>query len=256
MIDKNVKAEEADHFHNKKEEWLVFSPEPQYLSKLGKKQFTVGKKYEVLNRTGPHGQRLRLRDDRGAMVYVDEMFFVPAVQTLIGDFDTELKPEVVPQPDLTVLRPKAKETIETIKKSLKPGQEFYELPVEQHVGELKAKYDRYVAEGWASGKPAPEPNVKDNPLLWDTEKFMVRMGKVFPEYATVDRDEILQGLSKLFPGRAIEWKNYRLTIDGAVTKINTDDARKAFDGLKAITSVEIAQKLVCKAIASKLKKVF
>jgi hypothetical protein len=138
---------------------------------------------------------------------------------------------------------------------LQPTQEFIKLDDNYNVKD--EAYSTWSAKqfGHRSIYEGVVPD-KGNELLYNLDKLMANMGKVFNEYATVDPDDILDSVRKALPTRKLIWNEGTLTVDGAKTTIRYEDAKKAFDGLKGFVSAKLADKAVSKIIVNKLKKLF
>lgn len=96
----------------------------------------------------------------------------------------------------------------------------------------------------------------ENSLLYNIDKLWEKIGNVFPEYRTVDTDNLMTSIQTRFPGRNILWDHGILKVDGAKTKIFRSDVVAAFDGLKKMITPKMAEKLVAKIVVDKLKKLF
>jgi hypothetical protein len=204
-----------------------------------------------------------------------------------GDFEPTLKSFTVTREEMlkdwkegndkyqpTLINPEATGKVETVtvKKvdgtnmeiKLRPGQTFYEFKNDPEAEK------KIIEEMRKSGTNDPacvcNPNVHDkcidrgNPLMHDLDKLWVKMGEVFTEYKTADTDRILDEMKKKLPGITMYWNkngaNDRLCVIGATTNISKADVRKAFDGLKGITTESNANKIIATILTKKIKKLF
>jgi len=129
----------------------------------------------------------------------------------------------------------------------------------EEIREKIKKYENTVKPVFKSACFFKETD-KGNDLLWNIDRLWERMGNVFPEYKTVDSDNLLTYItSKIGSKHKVQWSDddYKcLMIDGAKTRIKYEDVKLAYAGLKNIASPKQADILVGKLIVSKLKKLF
>lgn len=133
---------------------------------------------------------------------------------------------------------------------LQPDQEF--LKLEDNYEVKDEWHPKYRAERLYQGTVVD----KSNELLYNLDKCMANIGKVFNEYRTVDPDDIIVSVRKALPDRNLAWVEGVLTVDGAKTTIRYEDAKKAFDGLKGFIPAKAADRAVSKIIVKKLRKLF
>lgn len=100
--------------------------------------------------------------------------------------------------------------------------------------------------------------VKDegNDMMYDADKCLAAMSKVFGNNEVVDPDDIINSIREIVWDHILTWEDGLLTVDGAKTKIAYTDVQKAYSGLKTLVSASVAEKNVSKLVARKLRKLF
>lgn len=100
--------------------------------------------------------------------------------------------------------------------------------------------------------------VKDegNDMMYDADKCLAAMSKVFGNKEVVDPDDIINSIREIVWDHVLTWEEGYLTVDGAKTKVAYEDVQKAYSGLKTLVSASVAEKNVSKLVARKLRKLF
>lgn len=285
---------EKKYWHNdfRADTMLEFAPEPMHmLEARGKSlKFTVGNAYKVLQKKESFNSMkssytFKTTNDEGKEVWVDEKFFIPAERKLIfekdlGGFDPspESHEEVCAYMSVPDIRKVA------IENNVPP------MPDEPLLNEEWIKDDRahlpflrvlagvtkceYDGNTYQEIKNEPQPSkkipkihedlnyhgtVKDhgNDLINDATRVMAAIDRVFGKSKSViDTDGLLGAIQEKASGLALAWDNDHLAVSGISTKITFTEVQSAYLGMKKLVSARTAQKIVAKAVALKLKKLF
>lgn len=225
--------------------------------------------------------KFKTTDDKGQEVWVDDKFFIPAetVLTYEAAFQSEspidfawIGEDGVIKTDCPNIRVMAEEkgvsneignwfgekdanVLSGLTESDEEKETFSESRWKQEPfwnTTLKGKKSY-----WSAYNPS-EGVVKDdgNDLMYNADKCMAAISKVFGSNEVVDPDDIISSIRELFTHHTLTWQEGFLAVNDAVTKIDYKSVQKAYVGLKALVPANVAEKTVSKLIARKLHKLF
>lgn len=284
-MNENITSEKTDRFHdNKQKPMLEFAPELHQIHDARKTgSFTIGNKYPVLERKDERvsstlwgngiSYLFMTVDDKGREVWVDDGYFIPAY-TLSFEDDSKLEIELAEYGVIEVegvdIRKYAEENgvgkLEVSDICSELGILSGVSKEEEDEKKLKPKWDTDSSPFW---RPRKEENDlwrrgvvcdEGNDLLYDADKCLAAISRVFGGEDVSDPDEIIAEIQKSFPKRKVTWEEKNgfrmLTIDEARTKISYENTQSAYSGLCEIVSKKQALKAVGKLVANKIAKLF
>lgn len=224
-------------------------------------------------------------DDKGVEVWTDEKYFIPAERVLTFD-ETESDMDCEWAESSPDIRKMAEEQgverwdVESdcikIKEAKYPIKEVNTLAGLCDSDDEAEECTYSGRDSWKSEpfwkttckqKMRPARNdkfditegvVKDegNDMMYDADKCLAAMSKVFGNNEVVDPDDIINSIREMVYGHLLTWQDGYLAVDDARTKIAYEDVQKAYSGLKTLVSASVAEKTVSKLVARKLHKLF
>lgn len=275
-----------DRFYKEEvKEMLEFAPEPMHMMEASHKgKFTIGNKYPILERKdgstfscgGRFGAyfgstyKIKTTDDKGAELWIDDKYFIPADQSLTFNNIFHHDPEKEDLLDgwcgeLDIdIRKVATEKCVSKEIPLDDGLKLAGLASDPEDEDFEEDdgYDDNIYSArdfsWCMKRSLYEGVVKDNgnAMMFDGAKCQEAIQRVFGPKNPEETGDIIDSIREMVSNHSLVWDDGLLCIDNAKTKISFSDVSKAYCGLKSLMSPKVAEKLVSKIVAKKINKVF